>query len=185
MATKFVDGSGQNEQSLERTFHRCFLPSSTSFGWAVSEEKIKMWKVNGQQMPDTKWWQKLTLPLARWAKKKGKIFANLWFWVKCAERDISVTGTHFLVFQMNQTMEHPYRTAINHVIEYDDLSSSQDLPDTFGNDVNRYIFLYKYTSHLDAIIYFMWLSYFLLQILQSLILAVFTSWFSKGYLNNC
>jgi hypothetical protein len=32
MATMFVDGSGQNEQSLERTFHRCFLPSFTSFG---------------------------------------------------------------------------------------------------------------------------------------------------------
>jgi hypothetical protein len=28
----FVDGSGQNEQSLERIFHRCFLPSFTSFG---------------------------------------------------------------------------------------------------------------------------------------------------------
>jgi hypothetical protein len=35
----------------------------------VSEEKIKMWKVNGQQMTDAKWLQKLTLPLARWAKK--------------------------------------------------------------------------------------------------------------------
>jgi hypothetical protein len=23
----FVNGSGQNEQSLQRTFHRCFLPS--------------------------------------------------------------------------------------------------------------------------------------------------------------
>jgi hypothetical protein len=42
MAAMFVDGSGQNEQSLERTFHRCFLPSFTSFGRAVSEEKIKM-----------------------------------------------------------------------------------------------------------------------------------------------
>jgi hypothetical protein len=51
-------------------------------------------------------------------------------------------------------MEHPYRADINYVIEYDDLSLSQDLPDTFGNDVNRYIFLYKYTSYLDAIIYF-------------------------------
>jgi hypothetical protein len=28
----FVNRSGQNEQSLERTFHRCFLPSFTSFG---------------------------------------------------------------------------------------------------------------------------------------------------------
>ena len=42
MAAMFVDRSGQNEQSLERTFHRCFLPSFTSFGRGVSEEKIKM-----------------------------------------------------------------------------------------------------------------------------------------------
>jgi hypothetical protein len=28
----------------------------------VSEEKIKMWKVNGRQTMDAKWWQKLTLP---------------------------------------------------------------------------------------------------------------------------
>jgi hypothetical protein len=32
MAAMFVNGSGQNEYSLERTFHRCFLPSFTSFG---------------------------------------------------------------------------------------------------------------------------------------------------------
>jgi hypothetical protein len=42
VAAIFVNGSGRNEQSLERTFHRCFLPSFTSFGCAVSEEKIKM-----------------------------------------------------------------------------------------------------------------------------------------------
>ena len=36
----FVNGSGRNEQSLHRTFHRCFLPSFGSFGKAVSEEKI-------------------------------------------------------------------------------------------------------------------------------------------------
>ena len=37
----FVNRSGQNEQqSLQRTFHRCFLPSFGSFGQAVSEEKI-------------------------------------------------------------------------------------------------------------------------------------------------
>jgi hypothetical protein len=70
MVAMFVNGSGQNEQSLERTFHRCFLPSFSSFGWEVSEEKIKMWKVNGQQTTDAKWWQKLALPLARWANKK-------------------------------------------------------------------------------------------------------------------
>jgi hypothetical protein len=53
----FVHRSGQNEQSLERTFHRCFLPSFSSFGWGVSEEKIKMQKVNGRKTTDTKWWQ--------------------------------------------------------------------------------------------------------------------------------
>ena len=63
----FVNGSGRIDQSLQKTFHRCFLPSFSSFGW-VSEEKIKMWKVNGRQTTDAKWWQKLTLPLARWAK---------------------------------------------------------------------------------------------------------------------
>ena len=47
----FVNGSGQNVQSLPRTFYRCFLPSFSSFGWGVSEEKIKMWKVNRRRMP--------------------------------------------------------------------------------------------------------------------------------------
>jgi hypothetical protein len=77
MAAMFVNGLGQNEHSLERTSHRCFLPSFTSFDWGVSEEKIKMWKVNGRQTTttddrrrtkDAKWWQKLALPLTRWAK---------------------------------------------------------------------------------------------------------------------
>ena len=40
MAVIFVNGLGRNEQSLQRTFHRCFLPSFGSFGQAVSEEKI-------------------------------------------------------------------------------------------------------------------------------------------------
>jgi hypothetical protein len=35
----FVNGSGRNEQSLQRTFHRCFLPSFCSFGQTVTEEK--------------------------------------------------------------------------------------------------------------------------------------------------
>ena len=32
VAAMFVNGSGRNEQSLQRTFHRCFLPSFSSFG---------------------------------------------------------------------------------------------------------------------------------------------------------
>ena len=35
-----INGSGQNEHSLQRNFHRCFLPSFGSFGKAVSQEKI-------------------------------------------------------------------------------------------------------------------------------------------------
>ena len=35
-----VSKSGQHEQSLERTAHRCFLPRLGSFGQSVSEEKI-------------------------------------------------------------------------------------------------------------------------------------------------
>ena len=40
VAAMFVNGSGRNEQFLQRTFHRCFLPSFGPFGQAVSEEKI-------------------------------------------------------------------------------------------------------------------------------------------------
>jgi hypothetical protein len=34
-------GSGRNQQPLQRTIHRCFLPGFGSFGQSVSEEKIK------------------------------------------------------------------------------------------------------------------------------------------------
>ena len=38
-----------------------------------------MWKVNGWQTTDAKWWQKLTLLLARWAKKReGWYFTHMW-----------------------------------------------------------------------------------------------------------
>jgi hypothetical protein len=40
VAAMFVNGSGRNEQTLQRNFHRCFLPSFISFGQTVSEEKI-------------------------------------------------------------------------------------------------------------------------------------------------
>ena len=49
VAAMFVNRSEQNEQSLERIFHRCFLPNFSSFGREVSEEKIKMRNVNGRQ----------------------------------------------------------------------------------------------------------------------------------------
>jgi hypothetical protein len=37
----FVNGLGRNEQSLQRTFHRFFLPSFGSFRQAVSEKIFK------------------------------------------------------------------------------------------------------------------------------------------------
>jgi hypothetical protein len=40
VAAMFVNGSGRNEQSLQRTFHRCFLPSFGSFRQVVSVEKV-------------------------------------------------------------------------------------------------------------------------------------------------
>jgi len=45
----FVNGSGRNKQSLQRTFHRCFLPSFASFGQVVSEEKILKKLANQKQ----------------------------------------------------------------------------------------------------------------------------------------
>ena len=45
----FANRSGRNEQSLQRTFHRCFLPSFDSFGEAVSEEKIFLnWSIRNK-----------------------------------------------------------------------------------------------------------------------------------------
>ena len=40
VAVMFVNGSGRNEHSLQRTCHKYFLPSFGSFGLAVSEKKI-------------------------------------------------------------------------------------------------------------------------------------------------
>jgi hypothetical protein len=37
-----------NSSENYMTFHRCSLPSFSSFGWGVSEGKIKIWKVNGR-----------------------------------------------------------------------------------------------------------------------------------------
>ena len=39
VAAMFVNGLGRNEQSLQRTFLRCFLPSFRSFDQTVTEEK--------------------------------------------------------------------------------------------------------------------------------------------------
>ena len=71
MVAMFVNGSGQNDQSLERTFHRCFLPSFTSLAEGFQRRKLKCEKLTDDRRwtTDANWWQKLTLPLAKWAKK--------------------------------------------------------------------------------------------------------------------
>jgi hypothetical protein len=53
----YVNGSGRNEQSLQRTFQRCFLPSCGSFGKAVSEEKI--FKNRPIRNKNCLWWPRL------------------------------------------------------------------------------------------------------------------------------
>jgi hypothetical protein len=40
MAAMFVNGSELNQQTLERIFQECFLPSFDSFGKAVLEDTI-------------------------------------------------------------------------------------------------------------------------------------------------
>ena len=48
VVAKSVNGSEHIVQSLEMTFYICFLPRVSSFGRGVSEENIKMSKVNGR-----------------------------------------------------------------------------------------------------------------------------------------
>ena len=48
----FVNGSGQNEQYLQRIFHRCFLLSFGSFGQAVIRgEDLKKLANQKQELP--------------------------------------------------------------------------------------------------------------------------------------
>ena len=49
----FVNGSGRNEQSQQRTFHRCFLPSFGLFGQTVSEENLEEYKKSANQKQES------------------------------------------------------------------------------------------------------------------------------------
>ena len=49
VAAMFVNRSGRNKQSLQRTVHRYFLPSFISFSHAVSEEKLFQKSTNKKQ----------------------------------------------------------------------------------------------------------------------------------------
>jgi hypothetical protein len=55
----FANRLGRNEQTSQRTFHRCFLPSFGSFGQVVSEEKIcKNWSIRNK---NCLWWPYLLM----------------------------------------------------------------------------------------------------------------------------
>jgi hypothetical protein len=49
VAAMFANGSEINEQSLQRIFQGCFIPSFDSFGQVVSEEKIFKKSTNQKQ----------------------------------------------------------------------------------------------------------------------------------------
>jgi hypothetical protein len=50
MVAMFLNGSGQNEQSLERTFHRCFLPSFLAEGFQRRRLKCEKLTDDGCQV---------------------------------------------------------------------------------------------------------------------------------------
>jgi hypothetical protein len=57
----FVNGSGRNEQSLQSSCHRCFLPGFGSFDQTVSEEKnLKNQPIRNK---NHLWWPSLLMDL--------------------------------------------------------------------------------------------------------------------------
>ena len=86
----FVNGSGHTEQSLYRTFHRCFLSNSKNQNPVHLAEGFQRRRLKCEKLADDKWWQKLTLPLARWAKN------NLWCSIKNGRlRGLQSKGYHY------------------------------------------------------------------------------------------
>jgi hypothetical protein len=59
---------------------------------AVIVLKIKMWKVNGRQTTDATWWQKLTLPLARWAETYWSVLHQIHYDATDKNNNISFEG---------------------------------------------------------------------------------------------
>jgi hypothetical protein len=59
----FVNRSGQNEQSLERTFHRCFLPCFSSLAERFHRKRLKCEKLTDDR---------------RWTPSDGKSSHCLW-----------------------------------------------------------------------------------------------------------
>jgi hypothetical protein len=75
------NNKSENKQFISHVNNRDLLHLEILVNWACIAHL--MWKVNGQQTTDTKWWQKLTLPLARWAKNN---------WCQC---DLNLSPSNF------------------------------------------------------------------------------------------
>ena len=82
VAAMFVHGSGRHEQSLQITFHRCFLPRFGSFGQAVSEEN-NFFKLTNQ---------KQELPVAAMFIEDLPEMLPIKFWFTCPS---GIRGEHF------------------------------------------------------------------------------------------
>ena len=57
----FVNGSGHNEQSVYRTFHRCFLSNSKNKNPVLLSEGFQRRRLKCEKLADDKWWQKLSI----------------------------------------------------------------------------------------------------------------------------
>ena len=73
VAAMFVNGLELNEQSLQRTFHECFLPYFDSFGQAVTEEKIFQKSTNQKQELPLAANQKQELPMVAMFVNKSEL----------------------------------------------------------------------------------------------------------------
>ena len=87
----FVNRSGQNEQFLERTFHRCFLPIFVHLAERFQRRRLKCEKLTDDRRQVMA--KKLTLPLARWAKKFN--------WVIFSVKDISILQSTYIIYNKN------------------------------------------------------------------------------------
>ena len=96
-----VNGSGQNEQSLQRTFHRCFLLSFGTFGKAVSEENIfRNWPIRNK---NCLWWPYLLMDRDEMSILLPTMFRFIW--------PSSFRGEEFLK-SANQKQELPVATML-------------------------------------------------------------------------
>ena len=65
----FVDGLGQNEEFYNGPYIDAYCQVWFHLAKRFQRRRLKCEKLTDGRTTDAKWWQKLTWPLARWAKK--------------------------------------------------------------------------------------------------------------------